>query len=114
MRKIPALLLVPVICCAAAGAAQARPYRALVPVVEETRTYSSLPRDAAATPDVDVGEVLIGSEVPATVDVYALTEDEVADIPVASIDRRVSLRAVPLRPVAAAWRHRRAGLVVKG
>lgn len=108
MRKIPALLLVPVLCCAA-GAAQARPYRALVPVVVETRTYSALPRDAAATPDVDVGETLIGSEAPATVDVYALTEDEVADIPVASIDRRIALRPIP-----SPWRQRRAGLVVKG
>lgn len=62
------------------------------PVVVETRSYSRLPRPVGATPDVDVGHVLVGREAPADIDVYALTEDASATVPVVSISRRVVLR----------------------
>lgn len=86
------------------AAAGARPLPYAVPVVVETRAYSALPRAVGKTPDVDVGHLLIGAEAPANVDVYALTEDETADVPVASIERRVVLRAFHPRRVERAWR----------
>ena len=87
----------------AAASARPVPYAA-VPVVVETQTYSYLPRALGKTPDVDVGHLLVGAEAPANVDVYALTEDEVGDIPVASIERRVVLRPLYPRRAERAWR----------
>jgi len=96
--KLATALLAPAAWCAAVTCAPAGPYGPPAsvgtvvrgPLVVERRYYSPLPRDPATTQDVDIGHVLVGTEAPATVDVYALTEDPVADIPVVSIDRRVA------------------------
>ena len=92
MRGLPIVLVA--LAWGSAAEAGPRPVPDAIPVVEEGVTLSRMPRRAGSVPSVDLGKVLIGAEAPARVDVYALTEDERAEVPLASIDRRV--RWLPL------------------
>jgi len=97
------------------GAAQAQTVTTIRPVVVETRHYSTLLRDPATTPDINLDPALVGAEVPATVDVYALTEDLAQDEPVVSIERRLGVREVTWTRQAPVRRaHRGVVLRVKG
>lgn len=89
MRGIPVILAA----LAWGGAAEAgpRPVPPLAPVVVEGVGLNPVPRRPGSVPGVDIGKTLIGAEAPARVDVYALAEDGLDDVPVASIDRRVVL-----------------------